>query len=170
MDSFPDAFAKLIDVEKGLSLDPNDRGNWTSGRIGVGELRGTKYGVSAMSYPTLDIANLTLADAQAIFRRDFWNRVQADLFVPTVAFQLFDAAVNSGVDAAIRWLQKAVDTAPDGVIGKYTLAAVAALPPAVINARLNAYRLLDMTGMGGWQVNSRGWARRVANNILAGVI
>ena len=58
--NFERAFEKLIDHEKGLSLDPKDRGNWTTGVIGKGELKGTKYGVSAMSYPHLDIRNLTL--------------------------------------------------------------------------------------------------------------
>lgn len=169
MDNFPDAFAKLIDVEKGLSLDPNDRGNWTSGKIGVGTLRGTKYGISAMSYPTLDIANLTLDDAQAIYRRDYWNKVQADRFAAAISFQLFDAAVNSGIYPASIWLQKAAGAQADGVIGDKTIAAVTALPAAVVAARFNAYRLLDMTDMAGWGVYSRGWAKRIANNLLAGV-
>ncbi|WP_429565688.1 glycoside hydrolase family 108 protein [Paraburkholderia sp. MM6662-R1] len=169
MDTFPDAFAKLINVEQGLSMDPTDRGNWTSGKVGVGQLKGTKYGVSAMSYPTLDIANLALDDAQAIYRRDYWNKVHADQLPSVVAFQVFDAAVNSGVSQAAKWLQKSVGATPDGVIGNLTLAAVSALAPAVITGRFNAYRLIDMTDMAGWPMNSRGWAKRVGNNLLMGL-
>jgi lysozyme family protein len=46
--TFDDAFKGLILIEKGYQDDPNDRGNWTSGVIGIGELKGTKYGISAM--------------------------------------------------------------------------------------------------------------------------
>ena len=70
---FARAFGKVVHHEGGLSLDPNDRGNWTSGKIGRGQLRGTKYGVSAMSYPDRDIANLTLDDVQAIYAAAVWT-------------------------------------------------------------------------------------------------
>jgi lysozyme family protein len=170
MNPFETAFGLLIDREGALSLDHNDRGNWTSGQIGVGSLRGTKYGISAMSYPTLDIANLTLAAAQAIYKRDFWDRVQGDRLAATVAFQAFDAAVNSGLEAASKWLQMAASVPTDGDIGDETVAAVEALSPVLVTARFNAYRLLAMTTMSGWPLNSRGWARRVANNVLAGAV
>jgi lysozyme family protein len=168
MTPFETSFGLLIDREGTLSLEHNDRGNWTSGQIGIGSLRGTKYGVSAMSYPTVDIANLTLAAAQAIYKRDFWDKVRGDRLPPTVAFQVFDAAVNSGVEAASMWLQMAVSVATDGDIGELTLAAVATLSPVLVTSRFNAHRLIAMTSMSGWPLNSRGWARRVANNLLAG--
>ena len=59
-------FDKLIGAEGGFQNDPKDRGNWTSGIIGKGECKGTKYGVSAMAYPDLDIENLTIEQAKKI--------------------------------------------------------------------------------------------------------
>ena len=54
--NFDAAFARLLGNEGGFDDDARDRGNWTGGRIGVGELKGTKYGVSAAAFPDLDIA------------------------------------------------------------------------------------------------------------------
>jgi hypothetical protein len=42
---------------------------WTTGIIGKGICKGTKYFISAMTYPDLDIKNL-LDQAKAIYKRD----------------------------------------------------------------------------------------------------
>ncbi|MFH4425265.1 glycosyl hydrolase 108 family protein [Vibrio alginolyticus] len=70
---FDKLFDRIMGHEGGLSLNPKDRGNWTSGIVGVGELKGSKYGVSAMSYPDLDIANLTRTECKEIVYRDFYK-------------------------------------------------------------------------------------------------
>ena len=57
---------ELMVSEGGFTNDPNDRGNWTSGKIGVGELKGTKYGISAMAYPLEDIKNIGIPYEQAL--------------------------------------------------------------------------------------------------------
>ena len=36
----------------------------------------TKYGISKRAYPHLDINNLTLDEAEAIYRLDYWEPVQ----------------------------------------------------------------------------------------------
>jgi lysozyme family protein len=73
-DTLQEALAQIFGHEGGFTQARTDRGNWTSGKIGVGYLKGTKFGVSAMSYPKLDIRNLTLDEAAAIYRRDFAAR------------------------------------------------------------------------------------------------
>ena len=59
-------FPFVIGHEGKWGNDRRDRGNWTSGVIGKGELKGTKYGVAAHAYPELDIKNLTIDDARKI--------------------------------------------------------------------------------------------------------
>jgi lysozyme family protein len=71
MPAFEQAFARIIGNEGGFTSNQLDPGNWTGGKPGEGECRGTKYGISAHAYPSLDIAGLTLADAYAIYRRDY---------------------------------------------------------------------------------------------------
>ena len=138
---FNQAFDKLLANEGVLSLDESDRGNWTSGQIGVGELKGSKYGISAMSYPSLNISILTIDDAKAIYKRDFWDRGHMDEYDHTLAFQVFDFAVNSGVETALRKLQHAAGVADDGFIGPITIEAIQRRRPAVMILLYLAERL-----------------------------
>lgn len=89
----------------------------------------TKYGISQKTYPELDIAALTLAQAQQIYERDFWNPLHAEDLPDGLALCVFDAAVNHGVVTAIRLLQRALGVKVDGVVGAATKrAALEALP------------------------------------------
>jgi lysozyme family protein len=161
MSVFEQAFAVVVGHEGGYDATRADPGNWTGGAVGRGELRGTKFGISAAAYPALDIANLALAEAQAIFRRDYWDRVQADALPPPLALLVFDAAVNNGPDRAIRWLQAAAGVAEDGTIGPATLTAVNAGRGAAICAEFLAQRLAFMAALPTWRVFGLGWARRL---------
>ncbi len=131
MSTYDDAFEMLIGIERGFTDDPKDKGNWTGGKIGVGELKGTKYGISAASYPQLDIRNLTLEQSKAIYYRDFWTPLWADKAHPQVAFELFEQAVNFSVREAVLHLQRGLnfffDTKliEDGQMGLATSAALA---------------------------------------------
>jgi lysozyme family protein len=152
--TFDQAFDKLISHEGAYIFDPRDPG---------GE---TKFGVSKRSYPTLDIRGLTLADAKAIYRRDFWDRAQCDRLPPDLAFDVFDAAVNSGIGQSIRWLQRALGVADDGVVGPLTMAHIQReTDTSAIQARFNGHRLEFMTKLSTWDTFGKGWARRIATNL-----
>jgi lysozyme family protein len=76
MDLFDPAFAVLVspnDEGSSWSGDPNDPGNWTGGRIGAGELKGSKFGISAAAHPNVDIAALTRAAAGELYRPTYWD-------------------------------------------------------------------------------------------------
>ena len=150
---FDAAFKALIDHEGGYVNHPKDPG---------GE---TQFGITKRSYPHLNIRDLTLDDARAIYRRDFWDRLQCDALPLAARFQVFDAAVNSGPGNAVRWLQAAAGVAQDGHVGPVTRQAVGAMHPAALVARFNAARLLFMTSLSTWPTFSRGWARRIAANL-----
>jgi lysozyme family protein len=92
---FNKAFENVIGVEGGFSDDPKDSGNWTGGKEGTGKLNGTKYGVSAAAYPSLEIKTISLDDAKAIYHRDYWQAINGDDFSFPVSNTLFDCAVNS---------------------------------------------------------------------------
>ena len=152
--TFDQVFDKLINHEGGYVFNPHDPG---------GE---TKFGISKRSYPHLDIHSLTLADAKTIYRRDFWDRAQCDKLHPDLAFDLFDGAVNSGIGQAIRWLQRAVGVADDGVVGPLTLTSInRENDTCAIRARYNGHRLDFMTRLSTWDVFGKGWARRIAFNL-----
>lgn len=88
MSFFLQAFAVVIGEEGGYVDDPADPG---------GE---TKYGISKREYPNLDIAQLTLVQAQEIYERDYWAVLNCDSHPWEMALVLFDCGVNQGVSAA----------------------------------------------------------------------
>jgi lysozyme family protein len=124
------AFKETVDIEGGYSNDPDDPGNWTGGKVGSGELKGTKYGISAAQYPVLDIKNLTIEQAKEIYLRDYWLPPKLSAVVDTrIACEIFDTAVNMGPGAATFIAQEALNflgeqVAQDGIMGGQTLAAI----------------------------------------------
>lgn len=165
---FYKSFERVIGHEGGYTDDPNDRGNWTSGKVGEGELKGTKFGISAMSYPHLDIKNLTLDEAQTIYFNDFWVKNGIDQLPKAMQYQMFDASINHGFRNATKMLQRAVDVADDGIIGKNTMKAVGQYDQLNLVLLFNNERLKFYTGIRTWSQYGKGWARRVAGNLKLG--
>lgn len=163
--TFDEAFERLISHEGGLSMDVRDPGNWTGGRVNVGELHGTKFGIAANTYPDLDIANLTLEQAKAIYYRDWWQKIGADEIDGAIVFQMWDFAINAGMGTAKRALQRAARVADDGQIGPRTIAAVKAMTVTDVISRFNAQRLRFYTSLSTWPTYGKGWTNRVAQNL-----
>jgi len=164
MIDFDTAFSRLINAEGGFTNNPADDGNWTGGKQGLGECKGTKFGLAANTYGYLDIANLTLDDAKAIYRRDFWDVIgNAD---NSIKFQLFDAAVNHGKPNAIRFLQRAVGVADDGGWGQVSQAALDKMEKNDILFRFIAYRFKFWASLTKFDTFGRGWVNRGADDLL----
>ena len=125
--NFDKAFELVIGAEGGYTKDPNDRGNWTGGEIGRGELLGTKYGISASTYGTSlakqgkTIAGLTVDDAKAIYKRDWWDKMRCDDLPDKFRYPLFSAAINCGMRTAVKWLQQSIGAKDDGAVGADTI-------------------------------------------------
>jgi len=168
VDNFSRCFAFTLGAEGGYTNNPADPGNWTGGQTGQGELRGTKYGISAAVYPTLHSANLTEPAAQAIYRRHFWAPLQGDSLPLPIALVAFDGAVNAGQSRAITWLQQAAGIQEDGLLGPATLAALGAGNPVQLAQEALVRRLNDYSHLPGWKNFGLGWARRVI--ALAGLL
>lgn len=152
--NFYEAFDRLISNEGGYVNNPADPG---------GE---TKFGISKRSYPTVDIKNLTREQAKAIYLRDFWLRGEMDQFDGAIAFQVFDAAVNHGIETAIRLLQRAAGVADDGHIGPVTVAAIKAQSVTDMLMLFLAYRIKFWAKLSTWDTFGRGWAVRAADDLI----
>jgi lysozyme family protein len=118
----------------------------------------------------LDIRNLTREAAQGIYKTDFWDRIGADGLAFSVAFQLFDFAVNSGIETAIRYLQKSIGVADDGHWGPISQTAAEKISESDMIMLLNANRLEFMTKLSNWDNAGKGWARRIVANLRYGAI
>jgi len=147
---FDTAFDRLIGNEGGYTRGAGDPG---------GE---TNWGISKASYPDVDIHALTREGAKALYKRDFWDRIHADKLASGIAFQVFDFAVNSGIETAIRALQRALGVIDDGVWGPVTAQRELVTPDDQIVMRFVAERLDWWTSLSTWPSFGRGWARRAA--------
>lgn len=153
MTAFDRAFEVVIGHEGDLSDDPRDPGGLT------------RYGISKRAHPTVDVRNLTLAQAKQIYLARYWLPLHADAMPEAVAVQVFDAAVNHGIKPAVRMMQRALGVTVDGIIGPQTLAAMTTTDDARFVARFAAERLMYYTDLAGWEAFGRGWTRRVASNL-----
>ncbi len=163
---FDQAFERLRGHEGGFTQDSRDSGNWTGGEIGRGVCKGTKYGISAAAYPGEDIEHLTLERAKLLYHRYYWGPAGCDAAPDSMKFDLFDMAVNSGVGAAVKALQKAVGEVEDGRLGPRTLQALQSMPALRLVARFNGARLLYVSDATAWPAYGRGWAKRIGKNLL----
>ena len=156
--------------EGGYENNPNDSGNWTGGKVGEGELKGTKYGISAAEFPTLDIVNLTEAEAQVIYKSKYWLVLYEAIKDQFVTNKLFDLGVLFGQGTAIKILQTVLqpqfsNVKADEIFGPATLAAVNGADP---HSLLLAYKTAFVSRAiqtGAQNPNDRpfvsGWIRRI---------
>jgi lysozyme family protein len=113
---------KILINEGGYVHDENDSG---------GE---TKYGICKRSYPNLNIKNLTIEEAEEIYKRDFYDKMKIDkINNEDVAFSLFDFSVNVGVYQATKIIQRVVKVEQDGIIGNITLSAINSKNPIILD-------------------------------------
>ena len=149
--NFDKAFEIIIGHEGGYVNDPRDPG---------GE---TKYGISKRAYPTEDIKSLTLDRAKFLYKRDYWDVVEAESIPGSARLMVFDCAVNTGLGMAKKLLQRAVGTKDDGIIGHKTRAAISNTPELAMN--FAGFWLQYYTDLPGWPTYGKGWTRRVANDL-----
>ncbi len=101
--------------EGGYTGDEDDNGNWTGGKKNVGNLIGTKYGISApvlMAHlgrvPTvLEMKNLSKYVAYIIYKKKYWDPIRGDeIHNQEIANQIYDMGVNAGVGTSIKMAKR----------------------------------------------------------------
>ena len=152
---FDTAFTQLLGHEGGYSNHPSDPGGETMWGVTVAVARQNGYNGSMRDMP-VDVA-------KAIYRKRFWQAARCDELPPAVRYPVFDAAVNSGVLQAIRWLQRAARVEADGILGPQSMQAIALTDGHLLCRRLLGQRLKFMTDLKTWDAFGKGWARRIAS-------
>jgi lysozyme family protein len=105
-DSFEEAVALVLRAEGGYIDDPADPG----GR--------TKFGISQRAFPAEDIKNMTEARARLLYLAHYWIPIRT--LPPHLRYIVFDAAVNIGVERAVKILQRMAGCVADGKVGPTT--------------------------------------------------
>ena len=129
-------------MEGGYGDDPADPGGPTNRGITLAELvawRHLRLDESNAGALQDELKRITADEVSEIYLQNYWRPSGADRLPAGLDLMHFDAAVNQGVGTAIRLLQRAADTSPDGEFGPLTGAAVAAAPiPAMLTRYAHA--------------------------------
>ncbi len=155
--NFDLVFDRLIGHEGGYSNHPDDPGGETMWGVTIAVAREAGYAGAMKDLPRLS--------AKAIYLDRYWKRAGADQYDGAIGFQVFDAAVNHGIEQSVRFLQHAADVAEDGHVGPVTIAAIQALPVPKLLLRFNAARLRFYAKLTTFSTFGRGWTNRTANNL-----
>lgn len=151
-----------LKYEGGYSSNRKDPGNWMGGKVGVGTLEGTKYGIAAHSYPKLDIKNLTLDDVKPIYEKNYWRPIQGDSLPLGIDLATFDSGVMSGPTRGAKWLQAVLGVKQDGVVGANTLAKARVSDARDIVKKVCAKRTGFVQSLKTFVTFGKGWTARIA--------
>lgn len=136
------AISKTLVHEGGFQANPNDRANWSSGKIGEGELIGTKFGITALDLPGTSIKDLTEDQAIAYYEEHYVKSGYAQIESQAVGEKVFDLGVLFGVRVAVGILQVVLGITSDGVVGPVTVATINQFDAASL---YNSYKVAMVT-------------------------
>jgi lysozyme family protein len=164
-ESYTKALARVLVYEGGSVDDPADPGGRTN--QGVTQRTYDAYRRS-QGLPARDVYVMTSTERDAIYRRSYWDLVRGDDLPAGVDLAVFDAAVNSGVGQAIKWLQAALGDhyqgQRDGVMGAKTLQAVQDFgDEGDLVTAICSRRLATLQRLRTWSRFGKGWSARIAN-------
>lgn len=159
--SFPRSLSEILKHEGGYTNHPADPGGPTNRGVTLGEAQRLGLDVDHDGdVDIIDIKSLTAEDAGKVFHENYWKTVRADDLPAGVDYAVFDFAVNSGNNRAIKFLQEVVSAEIDGTMGPKTLAAVWLMNPADIVNQLCDDRLAWLKRLPTWPVFGPGWGTR----------
>lgn len=184
-EAFDKAFVHAMKWETGLHIDLNDpeiqqglistpaqrkKVGYTDGITGASRFDSggeTKFGVAQKAHPELTVRTITLAQAELVYKKGYWDAVKGDELHPDVARYVFDIGCGSGPQKGIKLLQQACGVTVDGNLGPATLAAANAMPPAVLvnslmQLRMNFYRAI-VANNPSQGIFLQGWLNRAAD-------
>jgi lysozyme family protein len=159
--NFERALSLVLKHEGGYSDHPRDPGGATNLGITLDTLSSWRGQVATKS----DVRALTVPVVSPIYRRRYWDAVEADGLPSGLDYAVFDFAVNSGVSRAAKYLQAIVGVPQDGKIGPVTLAAVKERDAADLIEKFCANRLAFLRGLSTFDTFGKGWTSRV-NGVL----
>lgn len=148
--------------EGGYGWDKNDKGGPTKYGITCYDLaqhRGQK--MDSMSRWASIVRAMPLSEADDIYAAKYATACRFDDLNSGPDCVVFDFGVNSGPSRSIKFAQKIVGVAVDGVLGPATLAAINAYDPAAFVNKLCDERLEFLRRLGIWGTFGKGWAARV---------
>ena len=158
-DNFEKCLALVLKSEGGFVNNPRDPGGMTN--LGVTKVTYERW----LNEPVTEeqMRALTPNDVEQLYREWYWDGVRGDDLPAGVDYCTFDLAVNSGIGTAVRLLQDASNTVPDGKLGPVSMVAIQEMDARAIVSELQALRLAYLKKISTWPVFGKGWAKRVSD-------
>lgn len=104
-------------------------------------------------------------EMDTLYREKYWNAIKGDeIQSQDVANSLYDFAVNSGPSRAVKYIQRVLNVADDGILGNGTLSVINSAEPKELNnklcdARAEFFKVIAQKGQNAKFL--KGWLRRV---------
>jgi len=162
-ENFAASLAAVLVHEGGYVFDPADPGGETNRGITKAVYDDWRI---AHGIPRQNVRLLSQFETEAIYRKLYWDAIRGDQLPSGVDYCTFDFAVNSGVNRASRYLQRAAGVTDDGQIGPMTLAAVDAKPAGEMIDAVCDGRLAFLKQLPTFDHFGHGWTTRV-NDVRA---
>lgn len=125
MANYVDAINKVLAHEGGFVNDPLDRGGATN----YGIIQAVYEKFIGKKVTTDEMKNMPKGNAIAIYKKEYWDKVGGDkIKYYSVAYALFDQAVNRGVSTVNKQVQKVLNLPQDGIMGSKTIEALNKVP------------------------------------------
>ena len=105
---------------------------------------------------------LTPATVAPMYRKKYWDAVKGDEMPAGLDYLMFDFAINAGPSRAIKTMQKAIGTNPDGAIGPKTMQALKDADQKDLAAKFSMEKELFYKSLPTFATFGKGWMRRVA--------
>lgn len=155
------SIAVTAKFERSHAVTSRWEGGWSDHPADPGKQ--TMYGVTQAVYdawrktqklPLQNVRAITRDEALAMFFADYWNVIPCETLADGVDLAVYDAAVNSGVGRARKWLLASLDRGNDHA---KTVKAIC------------ARRLGFVEALRTWKIFGKGWAARIADIEAKGV-
>lgn len=160
IENYEKVLAVTLTFEGGYSNNKSDPGGATMKGVTQRVYNGFRQ---LRHLPNRNVKNIEPDELLAIYRGQYWNKVRGDELPDGVDLAVFDAAVHSGPNRSVRWLQAALGVKVDGILGEATVAACKDYPDhdALVQDVVSR-RLAFCEALKTWKVFGNGWKARMA--------
>lgn len=157
-ENFDLALKMILKHEGGWSNHKSDPGGMTN--LGVTK----KVWEEWVKHPVDEKAMRALTPelVSPMYKKKYWDAVKGDELPDGLDYLMFDFAINAGPGRAIKTMQKAIGTTPDGAIGPKTMQSLKEMNPAQLIEKFSTEKESFYRSLPTFQTFGKGWLRRVA--------
>lgn len=157
-ENFARSLELVLKHEGGWADHPKDPGGATMKGITIATFRAY---LGRENVTKTELRNISDQMVAAIYRKNYWDKVNGDALPHGLDYAVFDFGVNSGPGRAVEMLQGIVGAKQDGVVGPATMLAINGYGVAKAIRELCARRLSWLRTLGTFATFGRGWSARV---------